>query len=283
MDKNSDGEIEYTELLQETCNCENELWIVFDQLSNGDEPVLIELLSSQIYENDFNFIGMDSNSDQRISETEVEVMSLICDTTFDAFDGDGDGVPDDEDDFPNDPDESKDSDGDGVGDNADIAPSIANDLVYSIGALVFIGLLALLVVFTRGGRNNLDSNGWENDKNFDITETMLGMKEPEISQSSSQINDSTTIIYQSSVENIEESQISTPPASQQISAPNVINQNIEMSAFEDLLNTEVNSQAPPQQIMGMIGMDGKESIEYPINSGIKWTRNNPSDEWSKSN
>ena len=112
---------------------------------------------------------------------------------------------------------------------------------------------------------------------------MLGMKEPEISQPSGQINDSTTMIYQSSVENIEDSQINTTPVSQQISTPNVINQNIEMSAFEDLLNTEVNSQAPPQQIMGMIGMDGKESIEYPINSGIKWTRNNPSDEWSKSN
>lgn len=37
-------------------------------------------------------------------------------------DSDGDGVPDDEDAFPNDPNESKDSDGDGIGDNADIAP-----------------------------------------------------------------------------------------------------------------------------------------------------------------
>ncbi|WDK64795.1 hypothetical protein JH271_10840 [Xanthomonas campestris pv. campestris] len=38
------------------------------------------------------------------------------------LDTDGDGVPDDEDAFPNDPNESKDTDGDGIGDNADIAP-----------------------------------------------------------------------------------------------------------------------------------------------------------------
>lgn len=37
-------------------------------------------------------------------------------------DSDGDGVPDDEDAFPNDPNESVDTDGDGIGDNADIAP-----------------------------------------------------------------------------------------------------------------------------------------------------------------
>ncbi|TAA20548.1 hypothetical protein EA658_06200 [Pseudoxanthomonas winnipegensis] len=38
-------------------------------------------------------------------------------------DSDGDGVPDDQDAFPNDPNESKDTDGDGIGDNADIAPN----------------------------------------------------------------------------------------------------------------------------------------------------------------
>ena len=159
---------------------------------------------------------------------------------------------------------------------------MANDLVYSIGAIVFIGLLALLVVFARGGRENLNSNEWENDKNFDIAETMLGMKEPEIPQPSEQINDSTNTVYQSSFEKMDDSQINVQPASQEISIPSSINQNIEMSAFEDLLNSEVDSQAPPKQIMGMIGIDGKESIEYPINSGIKWERNNPSDEWSKS-
>ncbi|TQV87605.1 collagenase [Aliikangiella coralliicola] len=42
-------------------------------------------------------------------------------------DSDGDGVPDSEDAFPNDPTETKDSDGDGVGDNADAFPNDASE------------------------------------------------------------------------------------------------------------------------------------------------------------
>lgn len=42
-------------------------------------------------------------------------------------DTDGDGVPDDDDAFPNDPNESADSDGDGIGDNADFSPNDPTD------------------------------------------------------------------------------------------------------------------------------------------------------------
>lgn len=42
-------------------------------------------------------------------------------------DTDGDGVPDEEDAFPNDPTETADSDGDGVGDNADFSPDDPTD------------------------------------------------------------------------------------------------------------------------------------------------------------
>ena len=283
VDLNSDGEIEFNELLQETCSCDNELWIVFDQLSSGNGPVSIELLSSQIYENKYNFLGMDTNSDQRISQTEVEVTALICDTEFDAFDGDGDGVPDSEDEFPNNPDESKDTDGDGVGDNADIAPSVANDVIYSVGAVVFIGLLGLLFVFARGNRSNLKSNEWENDKNFDFSETMLGMQEPELPQPVSQDIESNNPTYQSTMSTMEQAPVAViQPQSQEISMPEIVNQQqVQMTSFEDLLNAEINIDAPPKQIMGMIGMDGNESIEYPINSGVKWTRSNPTDEWTK--
>lgn len=45
------------------------------------------------------------------------------DAPLPAKDSDGDGVPDGEDAFPLDPNESKDSDGDGIGDNADTAPN----------------------------------------------------------------------------------------------------------------------------------------------------------------
>lgn len=43
------------------------------------------------------------------------------------LDTDGDGVPDTEDAFPNDPNESEDSDGDGIGDNSDSAPDDATN------------------------------------------------------------------------------------------------------------------------------------------------------------
>ena len=278
VDLNNDGEVEFAEILQESCRCDNEIWIVFDQLSGGSDSVSIELLSSQIYENKYNFIGMDTNSDLEISETEIELMSSICVTTFDAFDGDGDGVPDSEDDFPNDPDESKDTDGDGVGDNADIAPSIANDLVYSVGAIVFIGLLALLVLVTRGNRNNVENQDWDDEKKFDIAETMLGMQEAKLEPPVQEIissQNSKTEIYQTgfSNNNLENNN------DFQNTISNVENQN--MPSFEDLLGQDEQINSPSSQLMGMIGIDGKETIEYPINSGIKWSRNNPGDEWSK--
>lgn len=52
-------------------------------------------------------------------------------TTTDApepvIDTDGDGVPDEDDAFPNDPNESQDTDGDGIGDNADFSPNDPTD------------------------------------------------------------------------------------------------------------------------------------------------------------
>ena len=48
-------------------------------------------------------------------------------------DSDGDGVIDDEDAFPDNPDESVDSDGDGVGDNSDAFPDDPNESVDSDG------------------------------------------------------------------------------------------------------------------------------------------------------
>ncbi len=59
-----------------------------------------------------------------------------CDGTWDVFeipDSDGDGVNDDEDAFPNDPEETVDTDGDGVGDNADAFPDDASEWLDSDG------------------------------------------------------------------------------------------------------------------------------------------------------
>jgi len=52
---------------------------------------------------------------------------------MDLADGDGDGVPDVDDAFPDDPAESRDGDGDGVGDNADAFPQDPNESVDTDG------------------------------------------------------------------------------------------------------------------------------------------------------
>lgn len=49
----------------------------------------------------------------------IEFLKLLAEKLSRKADLDGDGVPDDEDAFPEDPNESKDSDGDGIGDNSD--------------------------------------------------------------------------------------------------------------------------------------------------------------------
>ena len=53
-------------------------------------------------------------------------------------------MEDDEDAFPDDPTETIDTDGDGVGDNADLTPSISNDILWLVGAGVFVLLMGLL-------------------------------------------------------------------------------------------------------------------------------------------
>lgn len=50
-----------------------------------------------------------------------------------SIDSDGDGVPDDEDDFPDDASETTDTDGDGVGDNTDAFPNDASESTDSDG------------------------------------------------------------------------------------------------------------------------------------------------------
>ena len=176
-DVNQDDVIEYAELLQISCNCANEINNVFQQLSPNENQLDIELLKEQKYFNSFDFDDADSNSNGKISKAELEIIVLLCETTFDAFDSDGDGVPDIDDDFPNDPDETKDSDGDGVGDNADLAPSVANDLIYSAGALLALGLLAMLVIVARSSKSNSREQLWSEEKEFGIAERMLNMQE----------------------------------------------------------------------------------------------------------
>ena len=234
----------------------------FEQLSPNNKEVSIEKLSSQVYENKYNFLDIDSNSNRQISRAEIDILILLCETTFDAFDGDGDGVPDVDDAFPDDPDETKDTDGDGVGDNADLAPSVANDLIYSAGAILAIGLLAMLVLVARGSRRNEATSDWDSDKQYNLAEQMLDMQESNFTP-----------------ENIPQANDVTNTAD---SYPNdVINTNLPVNndnLFEQLI---AQPESPPQQLLGMIDANGLETIEYPVGSGITWQRFSPTQPWSR--
>lgn len=68
-------------------------------------------------------LGSVSDFFKQMSAAAVEDVSEVSHGAIDAHvDTDGDGVPDSQDKFPNDPNEHKDSDDDGVGDNADAFP-----------------------------------------------------------------------------------------------------------------------------------------------------------------
>ncbi len=182
IDINSDGEIEFAEVVQELCTCDNELFNNFEQLADGGFRVSIEDFGSLEWFNEYNFLIMDNNDDGFIDFEEVEIAALLCDTTFSAFDSDGDGVVDEKDAFPDDPNETVDSDGDGVGDNADIAPSVANDLLYTTGGIALLVLAGLLIFFLKGGMGSSgltssSSQHWDDERHIAMQDEMLGLND----------------------------------------------------------------------------------------------------------
>ena len=145
--------VEYREALQAFCNCETELDDAFDDFSGGESSVPLTVLASHDWANVYDFKSVALDKDDMLDDEELDLLLVLCETTFDAFDGDGDGVPDEQDAFPEDPTESKDTDGDGVGDNSDIVASVSNDLIYASAGVLFIVLAGLLVGFLRSGKS----------------------------------------------------------------------------------------------------------------------------------
>jgi hypothetical protein len=275
VDMNGDGEIEFREALQELCSCESELLIIASQISPFGEGVSVKEFATFDLKNKFDTSAFDTDKDGFLNGEELEIGSIICETTFDAFDGDGDGVPDDEDAFPEDPKESEDTDGDGVGDNSDLAPSVSNDLIYGslgiVGAIVF-ALLILAFVGASRGQNGKSSNEWEEIKQQDIASQMLGLDDDSSIQEASTAPNESYVTEASEVTNNQAFAPQEPPSATEMAS---------MDDFADLLESrpESNVSTPPQQLMGMLDATGAETIEYPAGSGVSWTRSSPTEPW----
>ena len=264
VDINDDGMIEFTEVVAYLCTCENELMLLMDQLPYKTS---VEFFESLTLKNDYDMELIDSNDDDFITSDELEKAMTTCTTTFNPFDSDGDGVPDIDDQFPNDPDESKDADGDGIGDNADFAPSVANDIVYGAGGAMLIVLIGLLVLFLRGGggtsRQQLDEE-WNKTDAF--SEQMMQMN-----------NQFSAPAPVPEAPALSSSPISAPimvsPPQQETAIPiyDFGEANLEQPAIEE----------PSTSLMGMMDANGREHIEYPANSGRLWYRDNPDSAWVK--
>ena len=265
IDLNADGELEFREIVQESCSCSNELWSTFDQLENSNS-VSIELFSTQSFSNSYVFVTMDASADGQLDIDEIEIAALICETDFDAFDGDRDGVPDDEDAFPEDPNETQDTDGDGVGDNADIAPSVANDLIYSSGAILFIMLIGILFIFLRGGGGTESSGDWvSSDAPSGFDERMMNQDDKTLPSI-----DITPMPHSNPIQ--------ANPFEEYNDVPVV--PSATLNIVRDLFDSP-NHQPPPSALMGMIDSSGQEVIEYPAGSGMKWARTDATQPWSE--
>jgi hypothetical protein len=270
VDLDSDGMVSLQELKQEVCSCANEITLVFEQY--GAEEVSIEALSALSWSNDFNLFAIDRDGDTKISDAEVNRESLACSTTYDAFDRDGDGTPDDEDAFPDDSTEQKDSDGDGIGDNSDVIASIPNDIVYAGGGIlgfILIVVLAIMLMSMRGQRN-IEQEAWKDATAFDsMSDIMLGSIDEEPMMPPS-----------------EDIGIHTPTSDMAMKPIEVgnLSQSIPAATIDldinDLFGDDDAVAMPPANLMGMLGDDGRESIEWPSASGQTWSRSSPDEPWS---
>jgi hypothetical protein len=101
-----------------------------------------------------------------------------------------------------------------------------------------------------------------------MTDVMLGMDEPNLMSPSEDIKN------QSSESEMAMMPIDVGNLSQPIPAASIdLNLN-------DLFDGDEAVEKPPANLMGMLGDDGNESIEWPSGSGQTWSRSSPDDSWS---
>ena len=253
-----------------------EMNMLASQLSPRSDGLNTKTFSDLEFKNNFDVKSIDTDKNNMIDEEEMEIEAIVCTTTFDAFDGDGDGVVDEDDAFPDDPSESQDTDGDGVGDNADLAPSVSNDLIYgSIGLIgAIVTFILVIAAFGSSRASNAMDEDWDNMKQQDIASKMLGL-EPEAPVNASQPSQ-TEDLYGATTGQQATSDLMFAPSQQ------TGNANPSMEAFSDLLEPATSTTtAPSAQLMGMLDATGAEVLEYPAGSGTIWTRASPTDEWNQ--
>ena len=279
LDANGDDVVEYREFLQASCACEVELQTTFDGLSIGQGSVDMDVFSSHDWVNTYAFdlINIDDD-DTLISVEELDLMIAVCETTFDAFDGDGDGVPDDEDAFPEDPDESVDTDGDGVGDNADFAASVNNDIIYtSFGVVFTVLVIALLGMFLRSKEATstvASDKSWDDE--FRLEQAMSAPSMTELPLAVPPNGPSVEPMAPAS------------PYTMVASSP-YDELSMEATAFPattDVMSNLVDADhsvkltSPDPSLMGMM-LDGVETVEFPPESGQLWVRSNMDAPWDR--
>ena len=136
-------------------------------------------------------------------------------------------------------------------------------MIYSAGAILAIGLLAMLVLVSRSSRGGDVNSAWESDKQYNLAEQMLNMQESPMAL---------------------EQQIEAPQDSYEVD--NVVDKREIVdnkttnsdNLFEQLLS---QPESPPNQLLGMIDSNGIEVIEFPMGSGNIWQRSNPNQSWIK--
>ena len=258
LDTNKDGAVEFREALQFACTCDVELETVFDAFSLGGNRVSQSTLESHPWKNEYNFDLVNVNDDDDIDREELALLTLVCETTYDAFDGDGDGVPDEKDAFPEDPTETKDTDGDGVGDNADIVASVSNDIIYASAGVMILVLAGLLLGFLRTNRNQrVPEDEWSDEDR--MNQMVFG--------------DATSNQYDKEPVDFESAITSSTPESRSVE--------IEMATSlpsEQMPSELFQAEPPHPDLMGMM-LDGIETVEYPTGSGAIWVRSSPDLPW----
>ena len=263
VNQNDDSFLEFNEIVAFACKCENELALFNLQINDRMPTSDFDKIE---FKNDFSSSKLNFNQDEFIDSYELSEYALVCETIYNPMDTDGDGVLNPDDQFPNDPDEQTDADGDGVGDNADFAPSVSNDIVYSAGGVMLLVLFGVLVLIIRGssrGPDELQQDEWNKTDAF--AERMMAMDGGE------------TLLVAPNLGPVSDTM--PPMSSEEIPIFDAPNELESYTFGQDL--SDASESSPPTSLMGLMDSQGREHIEYPVQSGKLWYRDSPDSDWMK--